>query len=84
MCRMVISIGTFFIISNFVRGVKGQNMVHNDKKFCLLHSISEEPYIMTVIYVCKMIISSGFFSILFQNFGFLGPQGGKRAKNGLK
>ena len=26
--------------------VKGQEMVQNGKKFCLLHSISQEPYIM--------------------------------------
>ena len=30
---------------------------------------------MTVIYVCKMIISLGVFSIFFENFDFLGPKG---------
>ena len=29
-----------------VRGLKVQKMVQNDKKFCLLHSISEEPCII--------------------------------------
>ena len=41
----------FFIFSKFlifwvVRVVKWQKMVQNDKKFCLSHSISQEPYII--------------------------------------
>ena len=29
-----------------VNGVKGQKMAQNDKKNCLLHFISQEPYII--------------------------------------
>ena len=45
------------------RWVKGQKMVQNDKKLCLLHSISQEPYIWFsfMVQMCKMIISSGVF-----------------------
>ena len=46
------------------RGVKGQKMVQNDKKFCLLPSISQESYIIWlsfIVHICKMIISSGVF-----------------------
>ena len=46
----------------FVRGVKGQKMVQSDKKFCLLHLISQEPYIIWLsfmVHICKMIISVG-------------------------
>ena len=42
-------------------------------KFCLLCSLSPEPYIIwlsSIIHTCKIIISSGFFSF-FQNFDFL-------------
>ena len=48
-CKMI-SPGTSFIFSKFwflglLRG-KGQKTVQNDKKFCPLHSISEEPCII--------------------------------------
>ena len=38
----------FFKISIFwvVRGLKGQNMAQNDKKFCQSRFISQEPYII--------------------------------------
>ena len=38
----------FFKILIFwvVRVVKGKKMAQNDKKFCLSHSISQEPYIL--------------------------------------
>ena len=35
---------------------------------------------MTVIYDYKMIISSGVFSYILENFDFWGPQRGKMAK----
>ena len=62
-------------------------MVLKDKTFYLLHSISEEPYIMTVIYVCKMIISSGFFSIFLKILVFWvhrGLKGQKTVQNDKK
>ena len=46
------------------RQVKGQKMVQNDKKFCSLHSISQEPYLIWfsfMVEMCKMIISPGVF-----------------------
>ena len=39
------------LIFSFVRGLKGQKVVQNDKKFCLLHSISQEPYIVWLSFV---------------------------------
>ena len=67
-------------------GVKEQKIAQNDKKFCLSHLKSLEPYIIWssfVVYNSKMIISLDVFFI-FQNFDFLGSQEGQRAKNGLK
>ena len=62
-------------------------MVQNDKKFCLWHSVSQEPYIIWLsfmLHLCKMIMSPGSFFI-FSKFWFLGLLGrGKRAKNGPK
>ena len=71
----------FFKILIFwvVRGVKGKKTVQNDKKFCSLHSMSQEPYIMWlsfVVHTCKMIISSGLFFI-FSKFWFSVHRGGK-------
>ena len=66
-------------------------MVQNDKKFCLLGSISQKPCIIWwsfMVHVCKMMIYPGDFFI-FSKFWFSGLWGagggwGKRAKNGLK
>ena len=49
---MIISAGGFFIFSKFfifqaVNVLKGQKMAQNDKKLCLLQSIS--PYISTAV-----------------------------------
>ena len=78
MCKMIISPEFFFFFSKFwflgYRGVKGQKTVQNVKKFCLLHSISQEPYVIWLSYmvhICKMIISSGVF-IVFSKFWFSG------------
>ena len=38
--------------------VKGQKTVQNDKKLCVLRSISQEPYIILlsfIVQMCKMI-----------------------------
>ena len=66
LCKMIISPGFFFKILIFwvVRGVKRQKTVQNDKKFVLLHSISEEPYIKWLEFMVqmrKMITSPGVF-----------------------
>ena len=50
MCKMIISPGLLhflkILIFWVVRGVKGQKLVQNDKKFCPSHSIHQEPYII--------------------------------------
>ena len=56
------------------------------KKICLLHCISEKPYIIWLSFmvsICKMIISSSFF-FHFLKILIFGSLGGKRAKNDLK
>ena len=51
-------ISSFF---GFLGGVaKGQKMAEDDKKLCLSHLISQEPYIIWssfVVHKCKLIIS---------------------------
>ena len=79
LCKMTISPCVsfhFFKILIFwvVKGVKEQKMAENDKQFCLLYSISHEPYIIWLsflVHICKMIISSGVFFI-FSKFSFSG------------
>ena len=54
-------------------GKRAKKLVLNDKKFCLSHSRSKEPYIIWfsfIVHMCKMVISLGFFSF-FHNFDFL-------------
>ena len=70
MCKMIISPGVFFIFSKF--WFSRQKMAQNDLKFCLLHSISQEPYsiwLSFMVHMCKMIISPGVFFI-FSKFWF--------------
>ena len=47
-CKIVISPGVFFILPKFLffRWVNRKNRDQNDKKFCPLRSISQEPYII--------------------------------------
>ena len=78
MCKMIISPGIFLIFSKFwfsrlLRGVKEQKIVQDDKKFCLLCSISQEPYIIWssfVVHKSNIIISLDLFFHFFQNFDF--------------
>ena len=82
-CKIIISPCIFFVFW-VVRGVKGQKIVQNDKKFCLSHSIFQEPYIMRssfMVHKYKIIIFSGilFFLLKFWFFGLLGG-----SKNGPK
>ena len=86
-CKMMISSGIFFFFQNFDflvhTGVKGQKMFQNDKKFCLLHSISQEPYLIWLLFMvqmCKMIISPGVF-FNFSIFIFQVVRGIERAKS---
>ena len=69
-CKVMISPGFFF--QNFDFSVKGQRMVQNEERFCLLNTISQEPYIIWSSFVvdkCKMIILQNLS--FFQNFDFL-------------
>ena len=61
----------FFKILIFlvVRGIRDQKMIQNDKKFCLLHSISQEPY-MTWLSCVKWYLQA--FLIFFSKFWFCG------------
>ena len=52
----------------FLWVVKGQKMVQNDKKFCLLCWVSQEPYLiwlLFMVYMCKMIFLGIFFFFHF-------------------
>ena len=80
------------LIISFVRGLKGQKMAQNNKKFCLSHLIFQEAYIMWSSFMVHMmyerVISLDIASIFFSKFWFSGllerRRGGKRAKNGPK
>ena len=87
MCKMIISPGIVFIFSKFsfpkLLGGKREKRVKNDKNFCLSHYISQEPYIIWLLFVkhqCKMIISPGAFFI----FSKFEAQRAKMAKNDKK
>ena len=71
MCKLIMSPGVLLnvnlLIFQVVKGLKGQKMPQNDKKFCLPHSVSEEPYIIWLwflVHMCKMMISPATFFIL--------------------
>ena len=75
--------GFFSVFKNFdfsgCSEVKVKKTVQNDRKFCLLHSISEKPCIIWLSFmvnICKMIISSSVFFI-FSKFWFFGSIGGQ-------
>ena len=60
----------FFQISIFGVNsvVKGQKMAQNDKKFCLLHSISQEAYTIWLWFLAhmyKIMICPAFFFFFF-------------------
>ena len=89
MCKMIFP-GVFFnfkiLIFWVFRGLKGQKVAQNDKKFCLSDSVSQELYIIWLWFLahaCKMMISPANLFI-FQNFDFWSFYGGKRAKGDLK
>ena len=70
------------LIFQFVSGVKGQTTVQNDKKFCLPHSISQEP-LPFIVQMCKMrIYSAVFFN--FKILIFCSVRGLKGQKSGPK
>ena len=85
LCKMMISPGFFvvvFLVFGFSRLLgreKGKKWPRVTKKFCLLHFISQEPYIIWLsfmVHLCKMMISPGVF-FNFSQFWFselLGPK----------
>ena len=63
--------------------VKGQKMVQNEKKLCLLCSISQEPYIIWLsfmVHMCKTIITAGVFFPFFRILIFWVVRGDKGQK----
>ena len=81
LCKMIICPSGLFYIFIFwaVMGVKGQEMAQNAKKKCLLHFISQEPYILWLSFIvdfCKMMISSGLFFHFFEILIFQAFRGG--------
>ena len=85
LCKMI-SPGFFFIFDIFifqaVKGVKGQKIAQDDKKLCLLHFMSQEPYILWswfMVHMHKMMIYPGFFYI-FSKFWFLRSILGQNSK----
>ena len=81
LCKMMISPRFFSFFQNFdfavVSGVKVQKPIKNEKEFCLLCSISQEPefiWLSFMIHNYKMIISPGIFFI-FSKFRFSGLLG---------
>ena len=66
----------FFFVFSFFQNVnvlgcyrvKGKNMAQNDKKFCLSHFVSQEPYIVwlsVMVHLYKMMIYPGVFFFHF-------------------
>ena len=74
LCKILISPVAFFhffksLILQVFRWVKGQKMVQNDKKLCLSCCISQELYIIWLLFVVhcsKMMISPSVFFHFFK------------------
>ena len=87
----MISLDIFFIFSKFLifqvvrkggGGGLGQKIFQNEKKFCLLHLISQEPYVIWLsfmVHICKMVISLGVF-FFFSKFWFFRLFGGLKGQ----
>ena len=80
----------WILIILVIMGSRGSNKGAKNSpkwlKICLLHSISQEPYIIWLsfmLHLCKMIISPGLF-FSFSKFWFFGLLGGKMAKSSPK
>ena len=79
--KRIIYPGIFFIFFFWFLGslggggvVKGWKVAQNDKKLCLSHSVSQEPYIIWLwymVHMCEMMISPEK-NFIFQNFDFWG------------
>ena len=78
-----------FVFFWSIGGVKGKKMVQNDKNFCLLRSISQEPYITWLsfmVQMCEMITSPNvFFNLKILIFRVVrGLKGQNRVQNDKK
>ena len=88
----MISPGLFFhffkiLIFWVVNGLKGQKMAQNDKKFCLLHFISQESYTIWfpfMVHFCEMVISPGCFFHFFKILIFWVVKGQEMVQNDKK
>ena len=72
-----------FFYNWVVSGVKGQKITQNDKIFCLLHFMSQEPYIslLLIMHLCKMMMYPGLL-LVFSKFWF--SRGQKMVKSEKK
>ena len=64
--KMMASPDAFFIFSKVWGGLKGKKMAQKNKKFCLSHSVSQEPYLIWLwflVHRSNMMISSARFFI---------------------
>ena len=79
---------SFFSKQKVVSGVKGQNMVQNDKKFCLScciwGTIHDMIFIYSTLVQNENISSCFFFFFLFSKFWIFGLLGGYKVKIGYK
>ena len=79
-----------FNIQGCQQGVKGHKVTQNDKKFCQLHSISQEAYIILswfLLQMCKMMTSPEAFFFFFKILIFWvvrGVKGQKMAQSDKK
>ena len=73
-CKMMTFPKKFFVFSKFWffrllgRQEGKKKMVQNDKKLCLFHSITQEPYLIWLWFLvdrCKMMIYPGVFLYFF-------------------
>ena len=75
-CKMIISSGVFFIFFKILifwvhSRVKVQKTVQNEKRLCLLLSISQEPYIILLSFtveMCKVVCPGVFFNFKIMFF----------------
>ena len=60
--------------TGLTENIKGQRMIQNGKQFCLSHSVSQEAYIILLLFLahmCKMMLSLAIFFIFSKfRFGF--------------
>ena len=88
-CKIVISSGVFSIFLKILifwvqREVKGQKAVQNDKKICLSPPMSQEPYIIWLLFMFLKWQYLQVFFLFFWKFWFSGSIGQKTVQNDKK